>query len=364
MKSLISGCCGCALVVVVVLTSSTLIFAQEKGDDSAPENPPAETGILFVEGQYVSPPYIFRADESGVSVNGISLEYTSLGLGEQDFFKWEMVPREATSTSDQAEPEVTYRRKPIRPRYPLRNVEPPLRSEHVVVIFSDERPAVLQIGPSGCKLLTLLARNDGSEVVDVDWKDFSGVSGVNREKWRSWIETFEPTSEFRDRVRTKLQERAAFHEKELSHIAARRRLETSSYPLTVVGMLLVVAAAGHLLSYRPTDATLGQTTPFPTGEHRSVVKCLLLVVGLSALDLVWTLLAHQAGAIKELNPLGARFVDDAQMLIAFKVIATAVAVGILFATRHSLVARRACWWSCLVCTLLGARWLSLTSAFV
>jgi hypothetical protein len=134
---------------------------------------PVEKGFLFVEGKYISPPYDFRSDENGVSVNGISIEYTSLGLGEHDFFEWDMVPREKTGNEDKKE--VTFRRRSIRPRFPWRNVKPHLYNDVVVVIFSNERPATLTYGASGYDILKLLTRDDGASISDSELKPFGDI---------------------------------------------------------------------------------------------------------------------------------------------------------------------------------------------
>jgi hypothetical protein len=183
-------------------------------------------------------------------------------------------------------------------------------------------------------------------------------------RWRKWIAGFQPSLEFMARAQEQIEDTEAIRAENKRTSQANKRLNTASYPLTVIGMLLVIVAAGHLISYRPELSTAGQSTTLPVEEHRAVAYCLLLVAGLSALDLAWTLLAHQAGAMKELNPVGARIIDNAQVLIAFKGILTLVAAGILYAARRHIFARRACWWCCLICTLLTARWITLTSAFV
>jgi hypothetical protein len=51
-------------------------------------------------------------------------------------------------------------------------------------------------------------------------------------------------------------------------------------------------------------------------------------------------------------------------LILFKAIAVSVTIGLLYALHRRPVAQVASWWSCLVLTLLTARWLTFHSMFM
>lgn len=95
---------------------------------------------------------------------------------------------------------------------------------------------------------------------------------------------------------------------------------------------------------------------FESTTEVSIHRFLWLIGGMSLIDLVWTLLAHQANQIAEVNPVGNVLLGDAQRTIMFKVLATILAIGILYKARHSLFARKACWWVCLTLALLMARW--------
>ena len=90
------------------------------------------------------------------------------------------------------------------------------------------------------------------------------------------------------------------------------------------------------------------------------VYSLALVVVYSVLDLTWTILAHQAGQMLELNPLGSHLIENPLHLVVFKAGATGLAVGLLFVLRKYRRAQLAAWWVCLVCTLLTARWLTIS----
>jgi hypothetical protein len=90
----------------------------------------------------------------------------------------------------------------------------------------------------------------------------------------------------------------------------------------------------------------------------------MLIAGLSAVDLAWTVLVSQAGAMRELNPIGSQMIGDPLQLVAFKVLVTTAAVGLLYFCRQIPLARQASWWSCLVLTLVAARWLVFNSMFI
>lgn len=90
----------------------------------------------------------------------------------------------------------------------------------------------------------------------------------------------------------------------------------------------------------------------------------MFVSALSAMDLVWTIFASQTGAMSELNPLGSLLIHDPWVLFAVKLGVTSLSVGLLFMLRRQPLAQQASWWSCLLLTLLTARWLTFQSMFV
>ena len=96
----------------------------------------------------------------------------------------------------------------------------------------------------------------------------------------------------------------------------------------------------------------------------AIARCLWLIVGFATLDMIWRILAARAGKMRELNPLGSRFIQDPWLLTAAKVACTALAVGILHALRSHVAARRAAWWMCLVSALVAVRWVFLSGVLV
>ncbi len=128
-------------------------------------------------------------------------------------------------------------------------------------------------------------------------------------------------------------------------------------------MVLAVLASGHLMNSLPARAPEGALV-----EESKVMRAALISVGLvfllSSLDLVWTILATQAGQMRELNPLGNGLINDPQSLVVFKSVATLTSCCILAALRRYHIARLASWWLCLVCTILTFRWLAFNSMFL
>jgi hypothetical protein len=147
-----------------------------------------------------------------------------------------------------------------------------------------------------------------------------------------------------------------------SRTIAVHRLQTVAYPLSVTGMLLVVAALGHLLRAHP--GTDGDAPVVRPEAIRATVISIALIAVFSLVDLVWTILAVQAGQMRELNPVGRLLIPDPRLLVAFKVSATLVGCGILYRLRRHSRARIAAWWLCLLCTVLLLRWVIFHSMFI
>ncbi len=129
-------------------------------------------------------------------------------------------------------------------------------------------------------------------------------------------------------------------------------------------MIAVVLGFGHLLSNKPLIETTSEDQADFTQAQRIVGRSLLIVGILSAVDLVWTIAASQSGTMRELNPLGSQLLDNPMQLIIFKLVATSTAIGLLYWLHRQPIAQVASWWSCLVLTLLTARWLTFHSMFL
>jgi hypothetical protein len=98
--------------------------------------------------------------------------------------------------------------------------------------------------------------------------------------------------------------------------------------------------------------------------QKVVLKSLLIFGLLSVVDLIWTISASATGSMREMNPLGNELIHDPIRLILFKTVAVSVTIGLLYSLHHRPIAQVASWWSCLVLTLLTARWLTFHSMFM
>jgi hypothetical protein len=186
----------------------------------------------------------------------------------------------------------------------------------------------------------------------------------DRESWRMLVSRFRATPEFLDRASAcvNLNNTAgAVDEDRSSALVWQNRI---GFSLTLLAMLVVVLAFGHLLSNGPKQPVDRQDPQALADAKRTIIYSLLLIGLLSAVDLAWTLLAHQTGSMRELNPLGRGLISDPVRLFLFKSTLTAASIGLLYWLHQQPLARLASWWCCLVLTLLTARWLTFQSMFL
>lgn len=92
----------------------------------------------------------------------------------------------------------------------------------------------------------------------------------------------------------------------------------------------------------------------------------LLLIGflwmVNLFDLTFTILAHQLGGFRELNPIAAGILHHADILTAFKVCAVLGATLIFAVYRRRLFTELACWLLAGVYTALSFIWLAYYAA--
>ena len=338
-------------VLAVMLLSLACVrsaSAQAREPGIAPPNPTekwraelsAADGFLFLNGQYVPLPCDVALEGESLTIGGVLVESTPpLPGGDWPGGK-------------------TRRHRPGSGARRLgTEIVQHLIGGDVVVLFPNQPLIAVPRGKPQYDLLTTLLSDSGRVTpVSVNRQ----LRAEHQPAWGAWLATFEPAGEFRRRAEDMI---ALYDQREaegISAIAANRRLHLFAYPLSVLGMVVTTLGMGHLLSHRPPVGAKSLETDASPLALRVLTYSLALVVVYAVLDLTWTILAHQAGQMLELNPLGSHLIENPLHLVAFKAGATGLAVGLLFVLRKYRRAQLAAWWVCLVCTLLTARWLTVS----
>ena len=142
------------------------------------------------------------------------------------------------------------------------------------------------------------------------------------------------------------------------------RMDHFAFPLSLVGMVMVVFATGQLLLNPPPKPN--RMILAGRSDESSSNTCLFvtLIVAFSVLDLIWTILASHDDSMRELNPIGRHLIASPMLLICFKSLTTGVAVAILLHLRSHRRVHLAAWWLCLLLTMLTARWLMFNSLLI
>lgn len=308
--------------------------------------PIPDGGFLFLDGEYVPPPYRFEKHNGSVTILGNNLNL--------------MAYLQANPAS---EGYVTgWNRRRLEDA--LHQVcVPGHTAKTLVALFHDAPPIILHQPPDVLDVLSLL----------INKRDSGRATGVRPEflpedfpsaRWDRWVTEFHGTVEFASRAHSYITRIEKLEEDNRFSIATFRYADNSLYPLSVLGMLTVVLSCGHLLITHPSSDRETSPQTLSPATNRVICRTLILVFVLSALDLLWTILAIRTGSMREINPLASQFVDDPVSMTVFKSSATAMAVCLLYALRHHLLARKAAWWMCLVCTLVAARWVTFNSMFI
>jgi hypothetical protein len=358
----------CPTVALLTALVCPVASADQSGDQLPASPPPSQrasesidNGYVFIEGQYLSAPYVVAESDEGVAINGVLLKSELPRLSGSGRFgppgwrgrgpaasfsgpsagRMGFGPGSGSFVSGQAR--IVYR----------------LKSDATLVAF-EGRPLVT-LDWSFPLLCYLAEREDHpdafQQVLD------SLPSDEDRFLWTSWLNDYRPPEDLLQRATAVVQIADAADKANQAQIDAVRRIDRYSYPLTVLGMVLAVLASGHLLHWLPARTEPGTDGPQPKLLRAAAISVALVLL-LSAFDLAWTLLAAQAGQIRELNPLGSAMLDEPGRLIAFKSSATFVSCGLLLALRRFHIARLASWWLCLVLTILTFRWLAFNSLFL
>jgi len=351
---------ACAVFLVSMssqLQAETEQHTIERIDSRKPVESPrklfsktCESGMLFFEDQFIEAPYHISCTNDSITLNGVV--YT--------------IPAPASRIDSELSGK-RFRRFPGDQRqfFPAANFARQfarvLEDDAVVILFPPEEGlpfknqfALLQQPSTRYALYASLLKHRTYES-RVDFE----VSEEQWERMQPLLNSVVLPNALLERMQQFVDKMDEQEAEFVERHAAVARLDTFAYPLTIVAMILGVFAFGHMLKWAGT--TLANAETNSPQAIRYVEVGLLLMLALSSIDLIWTLLAVQAGAMEEVNPIAAQFINSPLQLTIFKLVATGIGCGILYAYRHRAQMQQATWWLCLVTVLLTFRWLVFDS---
>ena len=317
-------------------------------------------GFVFVEGEYLPPPYTIRLVEDRLEINGRALRHT---LRDPAMFAYggHWNPGGHGGPGGWGPPG---RGRGGGPRIvdsaarQLSDVHSQLSSGGVVISFAGQPLVLLDTGSTYDLLCTMTGNLKPLRRVSLSEKlppDF------DTEVWTEWMTTFKPSPELTSRAVSLISAFDAADEEAAAAVRATRRLHALAYPLTVAGMILSVLSIGHLFGGRPHAGKPTHGVDASPEMIRTLNWSLVFIILLSALDVTWTILAAQANQMLELNPIGSHLINEPRHLVGFKFGIMLPVVGLLWLLRKHKRAQVAAWWACLILTILACRWLMLTS---
>lgn len=380
-----------ALTSSLALASAVLVFdAEAAWADPVTESESVERGplyrdstakgLLFVEGDYIPGPYSVTATDSRVLVNGKTVRTLSQSESSRpNSSELSNTERRQSGSAfdrnaDWESDRPRQRRSRFggdRDRFRSREREPSavraaheltesLDSDAVVVMFADHEQRVISSGSEVFDFCTALLADAPTAEEAERFRQLA--HGNSHAVWSQWLNTVQLDGSLKAQLTERMDAIVAAQAENVRQVAAVHRLEQFSYPLTLAAMVIGVLALGHMLKW----AARGLDEAEGTGEGRSPAirateVALLLMLAMAAIDLLWTILAGQAGVMKEINPIASGFIDSPLRLTLFKLAATLAGCGILYAWRQRRQIQQATWWVCLVCVLVTFRWVMFDS---
>lgn len=295
-----------------------------------------EFGFVHIDGQFVSPPYRIERRDEGFYLNDILLEdYAALETGDAQ----NITPFAAHSLYTHLDSDRFAVKFPGRPVVQLSEKADELLLS-IILNEQSKRPAEIPA------LLELLPPAE------------------DREQWSQWLLQVEVSRSEAERIQHRLDFLTETKAQAARLLTAEAVMDNYSYPLTLVGMIVVVLAVGYLLAFNPSMAQLLPEEVRAAQLSKSVRYSVILIVVMSGLDLAWTILSSSVGLMNELNPVGSSLLSDPMSLVKFKIAATLLAAGLFIGLRKFRSAQLASWWMCIVCTLVSARWLVFNSLYL
>ena len=301
---------------------------------------PIQSGIVIVDGKYLPPPYVVTRRGETLFVQNVRLDMEALT---------EVVSRGRFPRGDFLE-ELGSNQLQSR-------VEGLLIADGMLVQFSDGTIGWFRPESAYTILDALTSRSTPEEKLRQLMGGEYVMGDFTSTQWMSLIRSFKGSDELKERL-------ASHWGGELYPPESPEDADPTSFFLIVGGMCLTVFSFGVVLTYRPpVNLQWKDLNPAPEAVQL-VTRGAILIGALSVFDLLCTYLASPASSFWEMNPVGASLIDQPIALVVFKLLFTAVSIGILVRLRTYRGAQMACWWACLLLTLLSIRWVAFNSFFI
>ena len=340
----------------------------------------ATAGWLFIDGTYIAAPYQIVAQGDTVSVNGIAIPALAEETERSD------APALRSQNRGTWHPNEFRSRRSGRPgmgrgqgRFPpppdfngsaaalqpqqrlLRELAINLDDNGVVVLFTGQPIRALHGTAEKYQFFKALSAPQKTAQLTAGFLQLAPLA-IHQDTWRQFLVDFAPDDGLRSQMLAFISESDHIDAINQQAVKAGETLQSLAYPLTVIAMILGVLAFGHMLQWVAKGLMDGQNDS--DDASRFAAKAILLMIGMSVIDVVWTILAVRAGVMSEVNPLANQFAASPMQLVAFKVVATGSALAILFMWRRVHQIQKATWWACLICVLLTFRWVVFDSIVV
>ena len=331
-------------------------------------------GYIFVDGAYISAPYEIEYSEDVVRINDLEFDKDSFDLSNfeelpaRNFGPWrrgrgfngryQSSPINDAGFVSQDSTRGGFGRRTSFDRFcdELRGVNDGM----IAVLYTGDAPLFVQQFAGRHEFVRAL------HIPEASAEPIPPIISAEKDRatWNRLLDDFKGDREFDRRVEEEIRMVDAAEADGDRVMAGTKWMEKLSYPISILAMVLVVIGFGHLLNNRPTVEALDAESVYWSNQRRVVAQSLLIVGLLSAIDLIWTISASNAGMMKEMNPLASHLISDPFRLFFFKATVTATSIGILYWLHRRPIAQMASWWSCLLLTLLTARWVVFHSMFL